>query len=137
MCVSKKTVVYSFFIGLAITLLTSLFVNNTVIGEFPNIRFVSIPMLGISYWGYPLPWLKQVVYPGATKEPIWIHFIVNVLYWSGLVLIIKAFYLKKIKVKEKISKVKAISKISIKKPKKKRKTKPRRKAKKTRRKIRR
>lgn len=136
MCVKKKILVYSVLIGLGITLLTSLFINSTVIGEFPDIRFVSIPIIGVSYWGYPLPWMKQVVYPGAVKEPIWSHLIINVAYWTGLVVIVKIFYLKKIKVKEKAKKGSLISKLRPSKPaKKKRKRKA--KAKKTRRKSRR
>lgn len=88
----RKTLIYSVLIGLSITLLSSLITNNTVIGEFPDITFVSIPMLGVSYWGYPLPWMKLIIYPGEVKEPIWIHFIIDIVYWTVLILVIKTLY---------------------------------------------
>ena len=92
MYIEKKLFVFSILIGLGITLLSSVLINNVVIGEFPDIRFVSIPMLGVSYWGYPLPWMKQVVYPGAVKEPIWSHLVIDVVYWSMFVYIVKGLY---------------------------------------------
>jgi len=88
----KKIVAFSVLIGLIITLFTSLFVNADVIGEFPKVRFVSIPMLGMSYWGLPLPWLRQVVYPGATKQVIWAHFIVDLIFWIAVVFAAKIMY---------------------------------------------
>jgi hypothetical protein len=94
MCVDRDTIILSFVIGLVITLLTSILTNNIIIGEFPNIRFVSIPIIGVVYYGYPLPWLKQVVVPGAMREIIWIHFVVNIVYWWGLLVLIKVLYPK-------------------------------------------
>lgn len=94
MCVDRSTLMFSFVIGLAITLLTSMLTNNIIIGEFPNIRFVSIPIIGVMYYGYPLPWLKQVVMPGATREMIWAHLLINIIYWWGLLVLIKVLYPK-------------------------------------------
>jgi hypothetical protein len=93
MWVDRETIVFSFIIGLLITLLSSLLINNVVIGEFPNIRFVSIPFIGMTYYGYPLPWMKQAVVPGTVKELILTHLILDVAYWTGFVaLIIKVVY---------------------------------------------
>jgi|GEM_PF-1865219 len=100
MYVGRKSIIFSLVVGLALTFLTSFLINNVVIGEFPNIRFVSLPIIGVNYWGYPLPWLKQVVYPGELKVPIWSHFVIDIAYWTGLVLIIKVFYLKRVRPKE-------------------------------------
>lgn len=104
MLVGRDVIFFSLVIGLLVTLLTSFIINNTVIGEFPNLSFVSIPMVGVSYWGYPLPWLKQVIYPGQMKEPILTHLAIDVAYWAGLVLMIKVLYLRKVKVKDRIAK---------------------------------
>jgi hypothetical protein len=115
MYIEKKLLVFSILIGLGITLLSSVLINNVVIGEFPDIRFVSIPMLGVSYWGYPLPWMKQVVYPGAVKEPIWSHLVINVAYWAFLVSLVELLYLRKARFKEKVAKrVESISKVPAK-----------------------
>ncbi len=50
-------------------------------GLLPNIP---PSLLGVGYWGYPLPWLKQVVYPGAPKVIIWHFLILDWLIWTGL-----------------------------------------------------
>ena len=94
MRIERRAVIFSVIIGLVLTLLTTLVPNNIVIGEFPNIRFVSIPMIGITYYGYPLPWIKQVVMPGAARQAIWSHLLINTIYWGGLVLLIKVLYPK-------------------------------------------
>lgn len=138
MYIGKKVLIFSLLVGLAVTLLTYPLINSVVIGEFPNIRFVSLPIMGVSYWGYPLPWMKQIVYPGAMRELIWSHLVIDITYWTGLVLVVKVYYLKQIRVrqirvKEKLAKkVRLISEIRpIKRPTKKpaRKPKPKRRAK--------
>ena len=73
-----------------ITLITAL---------FPNVF-----LLGVSYFGYFLPWLKRIVYPGAPLEVIWINFIVNIVIWSVLI------YLAIISVEEGKTKKKLIKK---------------------------
>lgn len=93
----KKAIAFSVFLGLLITVATYFLYNSYVIGEFPNVRFVSIPLIGVGYWGFPLPWLKQIVYPGATKEIIWSHFIIDLLFWIAVVFVAKLFYLTHIK----------------------------------------
>lgn len=100
MCMERKMLAFLVLLGLVITVATSLFVNTYVIGEFPNIRFVSIPIVGVGYWGLPLPWMKQIVYPGAVKEIMWTHFIVDAIFWIGAVLVVKMFYLSVIKGKK-------------------------------------
>ena len=100
--VDKNAVLFSFVAGLAITFLTSILINNVVVGELPDIRLVSEPLLGVSYWGYPLPWMKQVVYPNAGKEIILSHFLINIAYWTGLVFIVEVYYLRNLKIKERV-----------------------------------
>ena len=68
MCKQYKIPIYSILTGIIITLLTAL---------FPNVF-----LLGVSYWGYLLPWLRQLVYPGSKLEIIWVNFFVNILIWS-------------------------------------------------------
>jgi len=66
-----KISIYSLITGIIITLIT---------GFFPNVF-----LIGVSYWGYLLPWTKQIVYPGAPFEILWINFIVDIIIWSVLV----------------------------------------------------
>jgi hypothetical protein len=70
MCKKYKIPIYSILAGILITLIT---------GLFPNVF-----LLGVSYWGYFLPWLSKVVYPGATLNVIWINLFVNIVIWSVL-----------------------------------------------------
>jgi hypothetical protein len=93
MCIGKKIIYFSILFGLIITLMTALFENTCVIGEFPDVRFVSIPLLGMNYWGMPLPWLKQIVYPGAVKQVIWLHFVVDALFWIAAAFLAKLFFI--------------------------------------------
>ena len=51
-----------------------------ITGLFPNIF-----LLGVNYWGYFLPWLRRIVYPGSPLEVLWIYLIVDVIIWSVLV----------------------------------------------------
>jgi hypothetical protein len=71
MCNQYKIPIYSLLTGIIITLIT---------GFFPNVF-----LLGVSYWGYLLPWMMQVVYLGAPLEIIWINFIVDIIIWSVLI----------------------------------------------------
>ena len=80
--------------GLALTLATSLVPNTGVIGEFPDVRFVPVPLLGVSYWGSPLPWLKQVVYPGAPRQLVWPNLLADVAFWVLLLAVVKVLWLK-------------------------------------------
>jgi len=55
-------------------------------------------LIGVSYWGFPFAWLKQVVYPGAPKEVIWQGLLLDVITWtllSDVVLTIGIFFKKK------------------------------------------
>ncbi len=70
MCEEYKTPVYSIIAGMLITLIT---------GLFPNVF-----LLGVSYWGYFLPWLSKVIYPGAALNVIWVNFFVDIVIWSVL-----------------------------------------------------
>jgi hypothetical protein len=80
----RKTAGMCVALGLAITALSSLLANTQVIGEFPDVLFISIPMIGMSYWGLPLPWLKVVDYPGAAFEVIGVHLVFDSVFWSAV-----------------------------------------------------
>jgi len=71
MCKQYKIPIYSILTGIVITLIT---------GFFPNVF-----LLGVSYWGYLLPWAMRTVYPGAPFEILWINFIVDIIIWSVLI----------------------------------------------------
>ena len=94
MCDFRKAAVFAVFAGIAVTALTALAPNTCAIGEFPDVRFVSIPMLGVDYWGSPLPWLKQVVYPGAPKQLIWPNLLADILFWAVVLAVVKLLWLK-------------------------------------------
>jgi hypothetical protein len=71
MCKEYKLSIYSITTGIIITLIT---------GLIPNVF-----LLGVNYWGYFLPWLKRIVYPGAPLEVSWIYFLVDMVIWSVFV----------------------------------------------------
>lgn len=81
-------------IGVGVTILTMMVPNAGVIGEFPDVRFVSVPLLGVGYWGSPLPWLKQVVYPGAPKQLIWPNLLADIVFWVVVVAVAKLLWMK-------------------------------------------
>ena len=83
-----KTLTQSVIIGIVVTLITGILMNLNIVGELPNIMVSSEPILGVSYWGYPLAWISQVVYPGAVKQVIWINLIVDIVIWSFFVLVV-------------------------------------------------
>ncbi|MFH1623394.1 MAG: hypothetical protein ABIA12_02675 [Candidatus Aenigmatarchaeota archaeon] len=91
---SKGVLPFLVLAGLALTIVTSLVPNTGVIGEFPDVRFVPVPMLGVSYWGSPLPWVKQVVYPGAPRQLVWPNLLADVLFWAALLAVVKVLWLK-------------------------------------------
>ena len=80
----------SFLLGTLLTFLLGQLMNDNIIGEFPDIRFSDMPLLGTTYWGYPLAIYKLVLYPGAFREIIWIHLVLDVVYWTILLLIIES-----------------------------------------------
>jgi hypothetical protein len=90
MCKEYKIPIYSTLTGILITLLT---------GLFPNVF-----LLGVSYFGYFLPWLRRIVYPGAPLEVLWINFFVNIVIWSVLI------YLAMVSIEEEKVKKKPIRK---------------------------
>jgi len=104
MCVEKRAILRSSVIGLLLTLLTYFMYNSVIVGEFPYIMLASEPMVGAGYWGYPLPWVKQIVYPGAVKQVIWSHFVLNIAYWSVLVLIVDTIYRRTLRAKGVVEK---------------------------------
>ncbi len=55
-------------------------------------------LIGVSYWGIPFAWLKQVVYPGVPKEIVWQGLLLDVIIWvlfSGVALTLGMLYKKK------------------------------------------
>jgi hypothetical protein len=77
-----RKIAFSILIGLVVTTVSGMWINTSVVGELPDVQLVSEPLLGVSYWGFLFPWLKQVVYPGAVKSVIWQNFIADVFFWS-------------------------------------------------------
>jgi len=94
MCCIRKVALFAIVVGVALTALTAMAPNTGVIGEFPDVRFVSIPLLGVGYWGGPLPWLKQVVYPGAPRAVVWPNLLADVAFWAVVVAVTKLFCIK-------------------------------------------
>ena len=92
MRLTRNLIIFSLVIGLILTFLSAFSINTYVIGEFPNIRFVSIPILGVKYSGHPMPWTRQVVYPGAQIEIIMSHLIIDLIFWVGMIVLLKTFY---------------------------------------------
>jgi hypothetical protein len=77
-----RKIAFSILIGLVVTTVSGMWINLNVVGELPDVQFISEPLLGVSYWGFLFPWLKQVVYPGAVKSVIWQNFVADVFFWS-------------------------------------------------------
>jgi hypothetical protein len=94
MCCCRKVALFALVAGVALAALTAMAPNTGVIGEFPDVRFVSIPLLGVSYWGGPLPWLKQVVYPGAPREVVWPNLLADIAFWAVVVAVTKLFCIR-------------------------------------------
>lgn len=92
MALDERSPLVGAFAGIVSMLVTSQIYNMAVIGEFPVVRFVSIPLLGVGYWGIPLPWLKQVVYPGAPMEIIAANAAVDLLFWVAVALFMQVSY---------------------------------------------
>lgn len=68
----KRVVLPSCIVGGIVTILSGL-LSNTSLG-----------LVGVGYWGYPLPWIRQIVYPGAPKVLIWQFLILDWLIWTAL-----------------------------------------------------
>ena len=88
----RRRLAFSILIGLVVTTVTGLNLNSNLIGELPNVQFITQPWLGVSYWGYILPWLKQVVYPGMTKQVIWQNFVADVVIWTIVAYIVLTIF---------------------------------------------
>ena len=66
---------YSIIGGVMITLATALVPNTTLIGA--------------SNFGYPFPWLSQLLYPiGSPFTIIWSALLVNILVWAVLAFVV-------------------------------------------------
>lgn len=68
----RKQIAFSLGVSAVIVLLS---------GFLPNSRGI----LGVTRWGYPFPWIHQIVYPGAPKTIIW-HLLI--LDWVIVALLI-------------------------------------------------
>jgi len=74
-----KLVIGSVVGGILITLLSGLLRNTPAM------------LVGAEHYGYPLPWLRQVVYPGAPLEvppEYYLNLVVDVVVWAVIVGII-------------------------------------------------
>jgi len=69
----RTVVVIAIVVGVAITLASGL-LSNTPSG-----------LLGAVHFGYPLPWLHQVVYPNAPLEVDALILLVDAVIWTVLV----------------------------------------------------
>lgn len=75
----------SVLVGVLVTLVSGFLFNPFVVGDFPNIRVVSEPLMGVGYWGYLLPWLKQVVaWPIPPRTIIWQNLVIDLILWSAI-----------------------------------------------------
>jgi hypothetical protein len=92
MNLDERSPIIGAFAGIVAMLVTFQAYNMAVIGEFPVVRFVSIPLLGVDYWGIPLPWLKRVVYLGAPTEVIWANAVADLLFWVAVALFLQMSY---------------------------------------------
>lgn len=88
MKVVKSRLLASILIGLVVTVVSGININGSIVGELPDVRIVSQPLLGASYWGYILPWLRQIIVPGAIKTVMWLNFAVDVLIWMLIAYIV-------------------------------------------------
>ena len=68
----KRLILPSLILGGILTILS---------GIFPN---VTLGLLGVAYWGYPIPWIRQVVYPGSPRVILWHFFVLDWLIWMAL-----------------------------------------------------
>lgn len=85
-------IVFALLIGLVITAVSGISLNSNIVGELPNVLFVTEPLLGVSYWGYMLPWLKQIVYPGEARRVIWQNFAADAVLWTIITYIVLAVF---------------------------------------------
>ncbi|MFX1371792.1 MAG: hypothetical protein ACFFCE_08020 [Promethearchaeota archaeon] len=85
-------ILFSFILGIIITLLTG-FISNTTTN-----------LLGANKWGFPFYWMSQPVYPGADRIIIWSNLLIDILIWSFLLFMIIClgyYLLTKLKRKKK------------------------------------
>jgi len=90
---STKPFIYSMWMSIIITVFSSFLTNSHITGDFPDIRYTSEPVLGVSYWGYPLGWLKQVVIPDAHKVLVWQNFLIDIIIWGLIAFVIFRIFL--------------------------------------------
>ncbi|MFQ6020985.1 MAG: hypothetical protein ACE5J4_03155 [Candidatus Aenigmatarchaeota archaeon] len=81
-------IIISLTLAVIISLATGLLSNGFVLGDFPNIRISLEPVIGITYWGYPLYWLKRVVVPDAPYEISWVNLVTDIIIWFIMVFVI-------------------------------------------------
>jgi hypothetical protein len=81
-------------------MLLGLFPNRTIYGEIPFVTIAREPMLGVGQWGYVLPWLRRIVYPGSPLEVVWQNLVADLTIWTllsyALISIIRIRFVRKI-----------------------------------------
>ncbi len=77
-----RRIAFSILIGLVVTTVSGMWVNSNIVGELPDVQFISHPWVGAVYWGYVLPWLRQAVVQFPVKSVIWQNFVADVFIWS-------------------------------------------------------
>jgi len=77
-----KRLTIAVIIGFSLTMLLGFLPNRSIYGEIPEIGIAWEPMLGAGHWGYVLPWLTKVVYPGSATEIVWRNLAMDVVIWT-------------------------------------------------------
>jgi len=68
--------------GLSVTIFSGLLPNRVIYGELPDVRIAYEPILGVGHWGYVLPWLRRIVYPGSASEVVLRNLAADIAIWT-------------------------------------------------------
>ena len=89
----RKRLTIALIMGLSVTMLLGLFSNRAIYGELPDVRIAYEPILGVGHWGYVLPWLRRILYPGSASEIVWRNLTADIAIWTlvsyALILVIE------------------------------------------------
>ena len=87
--IQKKRYLQIVLISLAISTILGLIVTYSTVNIHP-LEYPKEPsVLDIAYWGFPIAWLKQIIWdwPGVQNEIIWLGFALDALFWTSVLLI--------------------------------------------------
>ena len=97
-----RRIAFSILIGLVVTTVSGMWVNSNIVGELPDVQFITQPLVGAVYWGYVLPWLRQPVVLNPIKSVIWQNFVADVFIWAIVGYIVLTVFKMPIKGKAKV-----------------------------------